>query len=113
LIEHEDEIEKNLFYAPGKEIFEWISTEIDTIIAIQARFVGKLKELGTTWKGGWNGEFDFATARILFMELIGFFQKGGMFKSTKELASVFWQIPIGNKDMGPLGLTQRATATSL
>jgi hypothetical protein len=108
-------IEDDLFHASGIEQPNWTPTESpesDNVLTIKALFVGKLKEIGTTCNSGWNEEFDHDKARALFTEVLGFLGRSSIFNQPGKRDNVFWRIPIGDKEMGALGMTQRATKIS-
>jgi Heterokaryon incompatibility protein (HET) len=107
-------IEDDLYHASGKSSSRFISCNeaLEGILTIKAMFVGKLAELGATWKGGWREDFDEKQANVLFTEVISFLQKSTIFNKPGEADKVSWRIPVGDIEWNEIGVNRRATEKS-
>lgn len=105
----------DLYHASGKSSSRLVccSEDPEGILTIKAMFIGKVAELGTTWKGGWREDFDKERASLLFTEIIGFLPKSTIFNKLGKADKVLWRIPIGGMVWNKLGINRRATEKSL
>ena len=83
-----------------------------TVLCFEAFFVGTICETGSAWKPSFSTDFDYHGASRLLHETANFLSRDGTRYCADEIEQARWRIPIGDKELNPIGTAQRATNKS-
>ncbi|RYP48532.1 hypothetical protein DL768_005611 [Monosporascus sp. mg162] len=91
-----------------------ITPPLAATLRLKALFLGTVSQLGSAWTPHWEKEFDYAAAQLLFQEVEQFLSQSVSIRvyTDQQRSEGPWRIPIGDKEVNPLGITVRATARS-
>ncbi|RYP57705.1 hypothetical protein DL770_010602 [Monosporascus sp. CRB-9-2] len=86
-----------------------------TTLRLKAMFVGLVSQIGSRWTPHWEKSFDYPAAYKLIQEIEQFLiqsASSSRIYSDQQRNEGVWRIPIGDKELNPLGVTTRATELS-
>ncbi|RYO95065.1 hypothetical protein DL762_000258 [Monosporascus cannonballus] len=91
-----------------------ITPPLAATLRLKAMFLGTVSQLGSAWTPQWEKEFDYAAAQLLFQEVEQFLSQSVSIRvyTDQQRSEGPWRIPIGDKEVNPLGITARATTRS-